>query len=140
MNASPSSSTTGRRVLANQPQAIHDLESALFAAMAQHGYSDTSAFAVRLALQEALANAFKHGNRGEPNTTIVVDFTVADHAMTIEIQDQGDGFDPASVPDPTAEENITIPAGRGIMLMRAYMTDVEFIAPGNRVRMTYEKP
>ncbi len=55
------------------------------------------------------------------------------------VQDEGVGFDPAAVPDPTRPENVDIPSGRGIMLMRAYMTEVEFDPPGNRVRMTYRR-
>lgn len=140
MNASPSSRTVGRRVLADEPELLRELETSLLEAMSRHGYSETSAFAVRLAVQEALANAFKHGNRGERGRNAIVDYAVGDDDISIEVQDQGDGFDWASVPDPTADENIAIPAGRGIMLMRAYMTSVEFIAPGNRVRMIYRKP
>lgn len=140
MSASPSKPTISRHTLARDPAAIHQLESALLAALTQHSYSHTCAFAVRQALQEALANAFKHGNRDHPSHTVTVEFTVDDNQLTIDIQDQGDGFDWHSVPDPTAEENLTIPAGRGIMLMRAYMTDVQYIEPGNRVRLTYVKP
>jgi serine/threonine-protein kinase RsbW len=60
--------------------------------------------------------------------------------LEIEVEDQGEGFDPRSVPDPTAEENIEIPSGRGIMLMRAYMTSVEYLPPGNRLRIVYDRP
>jgi len=60
--------------------------------------------------------------------------------IELEVTDEGEGFDPGSVPDPTAEENIEIPSGRGIMLMRAYMTSVEYVAPGNRLRIVYRKP
>ena len=55
--------------------------------------------------------------------------------VVIDVQDEGLGFDPRSVPDPTRPENLDIPAGRGIMLMRHYMSEVEFTVPGNRVRM-----
>jgi serine/threonine-protein kinase RsbW len=59
--------------------------------------------------------------------------------VAIVVEDEGVGFDPAAVPDPTRPENVDIPSGRGIMLMRAYMTEVEFDPPGNRVRMTFKK-
>lgn len=140
MNASPSLPTTGRRALTDNTSAVAELEAVLLEAMTKHGYSNTSAFAVRLALQEAVTNAFQHGTRGEPGRSVIVEYAIADDELSIEVEDEGDGFEPASVPDPTADENIAIPSGRGIMLMRAYMTDVQFIGSGNRVRMTYTKP
>ena len=51
------------------------------------------------------------------------------------ITDQGSGFDPNDVPDPTVEENLQKPTGRGIMLMRAYMDEVRFNEKGNQVHM-----
>ena len=44
------------------------------------------------------------------------------------------------MPDPTSHENLEIPSGRGIMLMRAYMSEVEYLDPGNRIRMVFKKP
>ena len=52
---------------------------------------------------------------------------------------RGPGFDPRTIPDPTEDENIEIPSGRGVMLIKAYMTDVEFVKPGNKLRMRYAK-
>ena len=101
------------------------------------GFDDSARFAVRLATEEALANALIHGNNEDPGRTIHVRWWVNPNAVTIEIEDEGEGFDPSSVPDPTAEENIELPSGRGIMLMRSFMSEVEFIPPGNCVRMTY---
>ena len=52
----------------------------------------------------------------------------------------GPGFKPDTIPDPTLDENLEIPSGRGLMLIRAYMTSVEFNEPGNRLTMVYRKP
>ena len=65
---------------------------------------------------------------------------VAADSIEIDIEDQGAGFDPETIPDPTAEENIEIPAGRGIVLMKSFMTDVTFHPPGNRVFMRFNRP
>ena len=93
-----------------------------------------------LALEEALVNGFRHGNKGQPDKHVTVQCAVDDAGIDLEVIDQGEGFDPTSVPDPTADENIEIPSGRGIMLMRAYMTTVEYLPPGNRLRIVYRKP
>jgi serine/threonine-protein kinase RsbW len=99
------------------------------------GYSPEVVFAIKLALEEALMNAIKHGNRRDPDKRVHVEYSVDSKRAEIRIVDQGEGFDPTDVPDPTADENLECPTGRGIMLMRAYMDHVEFSAQGNTVRM-----
>jgi len=103
-------------------------------------YDAPCCFAIRLALEEALANALRHGNGEDPEKSIIVRYDVDEDRVLIEVEDEGDGFDPDAVPDPTEDENIEIPAGRGIMLMRAYMTSVSFNTAGNRVVMQYRRP
>jgi len=96
-------------------------------------YDSRDVFGVRLALEEALVNAIKHGNRMDPNKTVRINCEVAVHRVRIEIEDQGPGFDPEDVPDPTADENLERPCGRGIMLMRAFMTMIQYNPLGNLV-------
>ena len=98
-------------------------------------WAEHDVFGVHLALEEALVNAIKHGNRKDPTKTVDVVCRIASDRVQIRIADEGDGFDPQSVPDPTDEENLEIPSGRGLMLMRCYMTSVEFNARGNEVSM-----
>jgi serine/threonine-protein kinase RsbW len=78
------------------------------------------------ALREALANAVRHGNRQNPDQVVRVFFTIEDSTATIRVEDEGDGFDPAEVPDPTTPENLLRPSGRGIFYMRQFMNRVEF--------------
>ena len=105
-------------------------------AIQRHGYKREAVFAVRLALDEALVNAVKHGNRNDPSKSVQVQFDINDERLVIEVQDEGPGFVPEDLPDPTAEENLSRPNGRGVMLMQAYMTDVAFNDRGNRVILT----
>lgn len=99
------------------------------------GYPESSAFAIRLALEEGLNNAIRHGNGYDPDKTVDVSYDVTPQRVAIAITDQGQGFDPTCVPDPTADENLHRPCGRGIMLIRAYMDDVSYNARGNQLRM-----
>lgn len=99
------------------------------------GFDEKALFAVRLALDEALTNAVRHGNASDPSKNVTVEFSTQPHQLTVAIEDEGPGFDPEGVPDPTAEENLGRPHGRGVMLMRAYMTDVQFNERGNRVTL-----
>jgi len=95
--------------------------------------SETEVFSVRLALEEALVNAIKHGNQFDPEKRVFISYRFLDNRFEILITDQGTGFDPADVPDPTAVENLERPCGRGLMLMRHYMTEVNYSESGNSV-------
>ena len=101
-------------------------------------YDPDTTFAIKLALEEALTNAIKHGNRNDAGKRIVVKFHIDPLRAVIMVRDEGPGFKPERVPDPTAEENLERPNGRGIMLMHAYMTDIRYNDAGNEVWMLKE--
>jgi serine/threonine-protein kinase RsbW len=127
--------------LVNDRHAIDAVRDQIVEALGRLGYSDTSAFAVRLAFEEAISNAFRHGHRGLPDSTPVgVEYRIGPDEVEITLQDRGPGFVPSNVPDPTLEENLELPSGRGLMLIRAYMSGIEFNPAGNRIRMIYRKP
>jgi serine/threonine-protein kinase RsbW len=92
-------------------------------------------FAIHLALEEALINAFKHGNKYDPTKNVDIDYVVTDEKFDISVADEGSGFSPDRLPDPRSEENLYKPCGRGVLLMRSYMDVVEFNEDGNRVHM-----
>lgn len=113
----------------------------ILGAMERRDFSESSRFAVRLALEETISNAFRHGHAKLPSDTpIRVDYRVDDDEVEFIIEDQGPGFNPKSVPDPTLDENLELPSGRGLVLMRAYMSEVQYLGKGNRVRMLYRRP
>jgi serine/threonine-protein kinase RsbW len=141
MNSSPTSEVFGGRfVLASRGEELAAFEQRFLPALERAGYDASSVFAVRLALEEAFNNAMQHGNHGQDDAKVTITCRATPDEVIIDVMDEGDGFDPDRVPDPTADENLDIPCGRGIMLIRAYMTEVEFVPPGNRIRMVYRKP
>ena len=105
------------------------------AAMIGKCYPQRDVFAVRLGLEEALVNAFKHGHQGVTNKEVRVRYKVTDEEVVVEVEDQGPGFNPTSVPDPTAEENLGRTGGRGLLLMRHYLTGVRYHGRGNCVTL-----
>lgn len=119
---------------------VERVQSLVAAELTARRYDADAMFAVRLCLEEALVNAFRHGNRFEPGLVVRFRATIGDDQSEFEVEDEGEGFDPGGVPDPTADENLEIPSGRGIMLMRAYMAEVEYLGHGNRIRMVFRKP
>lgn len=99
--------------------------------MEQFSYSARDVFAVRLSFEEGLANAIKHGNQLDELKLVRISCRIDGSRMRVEMQDQGAGFEPEAVPDPTQEEFIERPTGRGLLLMRVYMDHCEF-ADGGR--------
>jgi len=104
-------------------------------AMAEVGYGARDTFATRLALQEAATNAVKHGHGNEPSKRARIWWVVSASAVTLVVEDDGAGFDPDRVPDPCLPENQERPGGRGVFLMRSYMSWLRFNDAGNRVLM-----
>jgi serine/threonine-protein kinase RsbW len=90
-------------------------------------------FGVHLAVEEAVVNAIRHGNREDAAKRVRLVCKICDERLRIEVADEGPGFNPADVPDPTENENLEVPSGRGIMLMRNFMHHVEYNEAGNRV-------
>lgn len=99
------------------------------------GFDPDSQFAIKLALEEALINAIKHGNKLDKRKNVHVAWHVSPAAAEITIEDEGPGFDRKSVPDPTHETNLEKLTGRGILLIESYMTDVTWSNGGRRVKL-----
>lgn len=110
----------------------------LVSAIEEHGYSKAGVFAMRLALHEAITNAIVHGHKGMPEATpVTIEYEVTPTHATFTVIDQGPGFDPDSIPDPTLDENLENTSGRGLMLIRAYMAEVSHNPAGNRLTMRF---
>jgi serine/threonine-protein kinase RsbW len=116
------------------------VEDAILRAMGRHGYGERDQFGMKLALEEAVTNAIMHGNRMNRSKKVTIDFTVDDKKVELAVADEGPGFDSAKVPDPTRGEALERPCGRGIVLMKAYMDDVRYVPPGNKVVLTKRAP
>jgi serine/threonine-protein kinase RsbW len=107
--------------------------------MNQSGFSGKDLFGIRLAMEEAIVNAIKHGNRGDKNKHVRVGYQVHPDHVVVEIEDQGNGFCPEKVPDPTAPENLEKPSGRGLLLMKTYATWVRYNERGTCVTLCKER-
>ena len=129
------------RILAATVSQLNTLEQgyqvadALLEELRAKGYSEVAVFAVRLAVEEALNNAIRHGNAMDPAKTAELVYEVTDEQVEIRVIDEGPGFDYHKVPDPTLDENLDKPTGRGLMLMRAYMDEVTYNEKGNELHM-----
>jgi len=121
-HAIPSKAEAGR-------QAVDDVLNELKA----QNWAKHDIFGVHLAMEEAMVNAIMHGNCLDADKEVRVRCQISPVRVRIEICDEGNGFDPAAVPDPTDPDRLESPGGRGVMLMKAFMSRVQYNARGNCV-------
>ena len=129
----PSSADDFTVSIASETSLGREVQERIISVLENRAFSDRDVFGVRLALEEAIVNAIKHGNGMDPAKQVQIDCRFDDDGVRIVIEDEGPGFDVNSVPDPTAEENLDKPGGRGIMLMRSFMSHVEYNELGNQL-------
>lgn len=138
----PDANTPGwtREVLRSDIHTISQANRRFCDFLRQSHVNEETLFAVKLGLEEALANAVKHGNQRDPGKTVVFRHLVTPQYIAVTVTDQGEGFNLGAVPDPTLDENLEVPHGRGIMLMRAYLDHVSYNAAGTQVCMLKLRP
>lgn len=86
------------------------------------GFDEESAYWINMAVRESVANAVEHGNKYDQQKSVDIRYTIGVDALRVTIRDYGEGFDPATLPDPLDPNNLLNPAGRGILYMRTSWT------------------
>ncbi len=103
------------------------------------GFGEEAVHYMSVAIRESVVNAIKHGNKLDESKRVLVEFVMHPGALEVRVQDQGAGFDPSTVADPVAEENLLKAYGRGIFFMKSFMDEVSYTFPeqgGTKVTMT----
>ncbi|MCW8965990.1 MAG: ATP-binding protein, partial [Candidatus Pacearchaeota archaeon] len=106
---------------------------AVLSAMDGTGYPDEAIRKMKIVLTELLVNAVIHGNKRDYSKRVVIGHVIRREQVVVSIMDEGEGFDPSKVPDPTLPENLERPCGRGIYIVRHYVESVSYNDIGNRV-------
>ena len=107
--------------------------------LTNNGFSDHEICQVEVAFEEAFINAAEHGNRRSDLKSIYVSCCVSPERVRVEIQDEGEGFDPDSFADSAEDENLPRAVGQGLLLMRHHMSDVAYANGGSLVTMELRK-
>jgi serine/threonine-protein kinase RsbW len=113
-------------VIPSSPEFIGPIISFFHTLFKNKGIEDLVVSNVVTSVIEAIANAITHGNKTDVTKKIAIAIHVDQHTLNIEIQDEGNGFDVANLPNPLAPENLLKPSGRGIFLIKSFMDRVEF--------------
>ena len=132
---------TTELTLPSRFESVEEVAIAMAQILGRSGVSEEVAFGVDLAVREAVTNAILHGNKQDETKSVHITAKAAPKLLEISIADEGEGFNPEDVPNPTEPENILKTSGRGIFFMRTFMNDVEWVIRpqgGTTVRMTKE--
>ncbi len=113
----------------------HEVQEKILELLEEYSFPEKDLFGIKLALEEAIVNAIKHGNGMDPSKSVRISCHLTEEKLSVTIEDEGDGFAPEDVPDPTEDDNIDKPSGRGLMLMRAFMNLIQYNERGNRLTM-----
>jgi anti-sigma regulatory factor (Ser/Thr protein kinase) len=130
----------GISVVIEVPADVRFVEDAI-ELMARHCFAGAApckrtAFRLRVLLAEAITNSILFGAGGNPQRSVRVGAELLDDTIRLNVTDDGPGFDPRSVPDPTAPGGLGRPVGRGLFLIRNLADQVEFNEQGNTIWMT----
>src|SRR5205809_7928358 len=116
----PSQDRSFQVAIPSDPQEARVVQELIEQQLRSHRFEDREIFSIKLALEEALVNAIKHGNQMDRSKKVHIHFCVNNDRIDICIDDEGAGFAMEDVPDPMAPENLERPCGRGPLLIRHY--------------------
>ncbi len=117
---------------------IRTVENAIDNMTNEAGINQDNYGKILVATLEAVSNAIIHGNKADKNKIVEIEITLNDNNLVIVVKDEGYGFIPDKIPDPTNPENIEAINGRGIFLMTKLADDIKFNKRGNRVTMKFK--
>ena len=126
-------------VIPSDACAAHRIRDHIASRLREGGYLERDVLDVLQALDEAFVNAIKHGNGCDYQKQLRISFCVDHDCFQICIEDEGQGFDPDAVADPLSPECLETPCGRGLLMMKHYMSEVSYLEPGNAVMMVKKR-
>lgn len=136
----PPRNWTLERSIPSNPDICAKLMQSLVDALEDFGWAEREVFGIRMAMEETIVNAIRHGNQCSPDKSVELRITVTDQEFSATVTDQGDGFDPDEIPDPTHDENLERSSGRGLVLIQNYADEVTYNKAGNSVTLKKTKP
>ena len=124
--------------LPSDPRNISVVESFVNRMVEQYKISPDLHCNILVSLTEAVNNAIIHGNRGDESKNVLIQFKRIKNLIAIRVSDEGGGFDPQKIPDPTTPENLTRCGGRGVFLMHQLSDQICYHNNGSTVEMQFK--
>lgn len=121
--------------IANDSHLLKEVSKELINTLREKGVNEEIIFDIHVGFEEALRNAMIHGNKLSPDKVVKIEMEVTPEMVIISVEDEGEGFDPDSLPDPTLDENLLKESGRGVYLINHLMDEVHYEKNGRKVIM-----
>ncbi|MCK5450922.1 MAG: ATP-binding protein [Candidatus Omnitrophica bacterium] len=125
-----------KTVIENENNVLKEVSERLLSELKKKGIKEDVIFDIHVGFEESLRNAMIHGNKLDPGKKVTIETEITDNSIIIKVEDEGEGFDPSSLPDPTLDKNLLKESGRGVYLIKHLMDLVEYENKGRRVVMT----
>ncbi len=121
-----------RKKYASDPQLLPEIEKFFIKVFKGEELPEERYNALILALSEASSNAIKHGNKSDSSKAIEIEIEIDEEKIDVKIKDEGEGFDPSAIPNPTDPENILKESGRGLFIINSFVDELnyEFLPEG----------
>ena len=133
-----SASGKPERIICELPSSLsvyHDFVRDILDKLKGLGWDEKVLFGIHMALEETISNAIRHGNKEDLKKSVHVECELDPQRFWAKVCDEGEGYDPDKVPDCRSKENLEQPGGRGLALIRAYMTTVKHTECGCCIEM-----
>ena len=114
------------KVIESDPELLPEVEEFFLSIAEELKLNETQQNNLTLSASEAVSNSIVHGNKLDRSKKVEITVTINDTKIEIKFKDEGKGFDPKAVPDPTAPENILKDSGRGLHIMRSFLDDLRY--------------
>ncbi len=124
-----------RTMIANDNHLLKEASKKLINALKRKGVNEDVIFDIHVGFEEALRNAMIHGNKMDSSKKVAIETEMEGNTVVIRVEDEGEGFDPETLPDPTLNENLLKEGGRGVYLIKHLMDEVKYENGGRRVVM-----
>ena len=125
--------------IASDPDLCAPIIAQLLDQLAIFNWSTKDSFGIHMAMEEAIQNAIRHGNECRSDKFVHVTIDLDNLQFRSTVTDEGQGFDPEAVPDPTEDVNLDKCSGRGVMLIKHFVDEVKYNPCGNSVTLSKKK-
>ncbi len=121
--------------IASESHLLQEISKELIEALKEDGVDEDIIFDIHIGFEEALRNAMIHGNKLSPEKMVKIETEITGNMVIMCVEDEGEGFDPENLPDPTLDENLLKESGRGVYLIKHLMDEVIYENGGRRIIM-----
>lgn len=128
------------KIFKSNPKLLPEIEEYILEIVDSFNFSESKRNNIEMAIAEAAANSILHGNKSDESKKVVIKINYHNDHLNISFKDEGEGFNPNNVPDPTLPENLLKGSGRGVHIMNSLVDNIQYIFsnPGTELILSFK--